>query len=82
MDAGFDGVFFHDSSDEAAIADGALIERDGGVEGFAMAMAEIVEDDNVLTFACEPLDGDAADITCTAGDQGRHNSLSCDELCS
>ena len=72
MDAGFDGVLFHDSSDEGAIAGGALVERDGGVEGFAMAVGEIVEDDDTFTFTRESLDSDAADIARTAGDQDRH----------
>ena len=52
MDTGFDGVFFDNPRDEGAITGGALIERDGGVKGFAVAVGKIVENDDAFIFTC------------------------------
>ena len=72
MDARFYRVLFHDSSHEIAIAGRPLVERDVGVERFAMAVGEIVEDDDTFTFTRKSLHSDAADIARAAGDQDRH----------
>ena len=56
-------MFFHYIGQKAAIAGRSLIEGDASIDRFAMTERKVVKNHDTFTVRCEPLDGDAANIT-------------------
>ena len=69
------GVAARSAPDGRRVAVAADHEAGARVDGGAVALAKVVEDDDVVAGGDERLDGDGADVAGAAGDEHAHHDL-------